>query len=68
MNLTNEAKLASEKRTFVFHRLYEGKPFFYTVHIPKDTVADNAECNPGTLKVEDALTGEIVWTSRKEPQ
>jgi hypothetical protein len=24
-------------------------------------IADNAERNPGTARVEDALTGEVVW-------
>jgi hypothetical protein len=51
------AKLASKKRTFIFFRA-DG---FYPLEIPEATVADNAECNPGTIRVEDALTGEILW-------
>lgn len=55
--MTNEEKLASRIRPFIFFR--EG--MFYPLEIPEATVADNAVCNPGTLRVEDALTGEIVW-------
>lgn len=55
--MTNTEKLASPKRTFIFIR--EGG--FYPLELPEATVADNAECNPGTIRVEDALTGEVVW-------
>lgn len=57
--MTNEEKLNSPKKLFLFIR-EEG---FYPLELPEATVADNAICNPGTLRVEDALTGEIVWTS-----
>ncbi len=51
------AKLATARRVFIFHRA-DG---FYPLELPEDTVADNAECNPGTVRVEDAVTGELVW-------
>jgi hypothetical protein len=47
-----------ELRTFIFFR--EGG-VWYPIGLPPSTVADNAECDPGTLRVEDALTGEVVW-------
>lgn len=53
-------KLQSEIRPYTFHR----KEGWYQVQIPKDTVEDNAKCNPGTLKVTDALTGEVVWEAK----
>lgn len=55
--LTQEEKLKSPKRLCVFVRA-EG---FYLLEIPEATIADNAECNPGTLRVEDARTGEVLW-------
>ena len=55
--MTNEEKLASPKRTFLFFR----ENGFYPIELPEATVEDCAECNPGTLKVMDALTGEIIW-------
>lgn len=64
MPLTREEKLASPKRLFLFVR-EEG---FYPLELPELTVADNAECNPGTLRVEDAKTGEVVWPNiRSQP-
>lgn len=55
--ITHGEKLASPKRLFIFFR-EEG---FYPLELPELTVKENAECNPGTLRVEDATTGEIVW-------
>lgn len=55
--MTNEEKLASPVRTFIFFR----KEGFYLIDLPEATVADCAECNPGTLRVEDALTGDVEW-------
>ena len=57
--MTHKEKLASKKRLFFFIRA-DG---FYPLELPEDTVVDNAECNPGTLRVEDAQTGEIVWSN-----
>lgn len=35
---------------------------FYAVELHSDEQArKNAECNPGTTKVENALTREVVW-------
>ena len=62
MNHDQQAKLKSENRWFLFFR-EEG---FYPIRLPKDTVADNAKCNPGTVKVEDALTGEVVWRQKEQ--
>ncbi len=46
-----------EWRTYIFYR--EG--MWYPIDLPPSTIADNAERNPGTLRIEDALTGEVVW-------
>ncbi len=44
--------------TYLFHRA-EG---FYPIELENHAIArKNAECNPGTLKVDVAGTGEIVW-------
>ena len=34
---------------------------FYTLAIPEGTLQDNIDSNPGTLRVELAATGEVVW-------
>lgn len=35
---------------------------FYPIELRDDDDARaNAECNPGTVRVENALTGETVW-------
>ena len=48
--------------TFLFHRLIEGKPFFYPVDLPNEgEVPSNVECNPGTLKVTTP-EGRVVWS------
>lgn len=48
-------------RPVIFHR--EG--FFYPILVyADDTTADLAEhaaLNPGTLKITDAVTGELLW-------
>ena len=59
--MTGEEKVNTPVRTYAFHR--EGA--FYLLDLPSGTVADNAECNPGTLRVEDMDTGEIVWVNPK---
>ena len=63
MNHDQQAKLKSENRWFLFFR----EKGFYVLQLSKDTVADNAKCNPGTVKVVDALTKEVVW-SRPEQE
>ena len=55
--MTNDEKLASPKRLVIFVR----ENGFYPLELPEATIEDNAKCNPGTLRVEDALTGEILW-------
>ena len=60
--MNNAEKLASPKRMFIFFR----DDGFYHLEIPDATVADNARANPGTDRVEDAITREIVWDSRNE--
>jgi len=60
MPLTREEKLASPKRLFIFFR----EDGFYPVILPSATVADNAEINHGTLRVEDAITHEVVWSNQ----
>ena len=54
--------LGDHKMTYIFHRLHEGKPYFYTVDLTNDAeVLPNVECNPGTLKVTTP-DGRVVWT------
>lgn len=55
--MTNEEKLKSPKRVFLFCR----ENGFYPLDIPEATVEDNALLNPGTLKVIHAATGKVVW-------
>ncbi len=46
------------KTVYIFHR----KDGWYPLELMSDEDARaNAKCNPGTIKVEKALTGEIVW-------
>jgi len=52
--------------TYLFHRLHEGKPFFYAVDLPNDDeVLPNVECNPGTVKVTTP-DGRVVWSLQDE--
>lgn len=45
-------------RAVLFHR--EG--MFYPLDLPiTDDLSAHAEHNPGTLKITDALTGEVLW-------
>jgi hypothetical protein len=45
-------------RSLIFHRA----DMFYLLDLPLyDDLSAHAECNPGTLKIEDALTGEVLW-------
>lgn len=64
MTQEQQRKLASPVETFIFIRA-DG---FYPLELPCETVADNAECNPGTLRVEN-IKGEVVWTppTNQEP-
>lgn len=51
-------RLTGKPRTVIFHR--EG--MFYPLTLPgNDDLAAHAECNTGTLKITDALTGEVLW-------
>lgn len=46
---------------YLFHRA-EG---FYPIGLEDDADAiANAKCNNGTLKVENAITGETVWENK----
>jgi hypothetical protein len=53
----SEDQTSEKARTYVFFR----PGFWYLLELPPSTIADNAERNPGTSRVEDALTGEVVW-------
>ena len=55
------AKIDTPMRQCLFFR-EEG---FYPIELPEGTIADNANCNPGTLLVEDAVTGEILWQNSR---
>lgn len=46
------------------------KDIFYLIEVPADVLKtktqlevakDNADCNPGTIRVED-VTGKVLWT------
>jgi len=54
--MTEQQKLASKERVFLFFR-FGG---FYPVTLPEATLDDNIKGNPGTLKVE--LAGKTIWT------
>ena len=48
--------------TYLFHRLHDGKPFFYPVALANDReVLPNVIANPGTLKVT-TTDGRVVWS------
>src|SRR4051812_27432049 len=48
--------------TYIFHR----EDMFYPLELEDDARARaNALCNPGTTKVENARTREIVWPPAK---
>ncbi len=48
--------------TYLFHRLHEGKPFFYPVELTSESeVLPNVESNPGTVKVTTP-DGRTVWS------
>lgn len=44
-------------KPFMFYR--EGG--FYIIEIPPSTVEENVKLNEGTIKVECAIAGKIVW-------
>ena len=46
-------------RLFIFHRA-EG---WYPLELPdtQTDLMDNIAINPGTLKVTDGITGEVIW-------
>lgn len=46
-------------RPLIFHR----EDFFYLLHLPLyDDLSAHAECNPGTLKITDALSDKVLWS------
>lgn len=54
-----DPRLRGPMRTVLFHR--DG--FFYPLDLPSDDdLSAHAECNPGTLKITDAVTGETLWS------
>ncbi len=47
---------------YIFHR----KDGWYPLELPSDSGAcENAECNPGTVRVVNAVTGKQVWPNDK---
>lgn len=53
----------------IFFRLNNGKEMWYPMEIPpeltlgktpEEIAKDNAECNPGTIRVED-IDGQVLW-------
>lgn len=59
--MTDKEKMESEVRTYAFIR----KDGWYPLDLPCETVADNAACNPGTVRVIEAISGKIVWERSK---
>lgn len=52
---------SGEGQIYTFWRLNDGKEFFYPLELKDDAEAKaNAECNPGTIRVED-IDRNIVW-------
>ncbi len=56
-----------EKTTLLFFRRIAAAEHFYPIEMPaihgktiEEVARDNAECNPGTLRVED-LSGRVLW-------
>jgi hypothetical protein len=48
-----------QTRTVIFERA-EG--VFYPLVLPiSDNLAAHAECNPGTVRISDAITNETLW-------
>lgn len=46
-----------------FHRLYNGKPFFYPVDIlGLSHLPEHLSLNPGTIEVRDGLSGNTIWS------
>lgn len=46
---------------FIFFREHDGKGFFYPLELASPAEARaNAECNPGTIRVE-TVGGDVVW-------
>lgn len=56
--LTNEEKLNSPQRLYLFYR----DDAFYPLQIPEATLEDNIKANPGTIRVDDFHSG-CVWTA-----
>lgn len=55
---TLDFRLTGKPRPVMFHR----KEGFYVIDLPEnDDLSAHAECNPGTLQITDAMTGEILW-------
>lgn len=48
---------------WIFYRKDDqGKVFFYAITVTdRCKPDDHARLNPGTLKIEDAATGKILW-------
>jgi hypothetical protein len=41
---------------------------FYLIHpSPKCVPEDHAKLNPGTLRIEDAVTGKVLWSAPAPP-
>ena len=57
----SERRTDAPDRLVIFHR--EGT--FYPILVYRDNdwnvLAEHAALNPGTLKITDAATGEILW-------
>ena len=51
-------RLTGAPRVVIFHR----GDMWYPLELPmNDDLAAHAECNPGTTKITDGLTGQILW-------
>lgn len=44
-------------------RMFHRADCFYVIDLPQDEdLNEHADINPGTLKITDALTGDVLWS------
>ncbi len=46
-------------------RVFVRAETFYVIDLPADAdLNEHVDLNPGTLRIEDALTGEVLWSAQ----
>lgn len=57
-----ETRILPPRETWV-PRIFHRAETFYCIALPQDEdLSAHAGLNPGTLKISDAITGEILWS------